>query len=112
MTVASALHFLDDRGDNAAIVSECGRAIGVLTRAALEGDGNTVPNAEATIGDVMDYECVHIRPQSDPLETLRAYRDASWRSLRRRRPLAADSIMRRAASFSERRPPCNRHGGG
>ena len=48
----------------------------------------------------MDWECVHIPPEADSLETTRIYTEASWASLRRRRPMASEVRKRRSAAFN------------
>jgi len=94
-SVASALAYLEQRGEAAAVVSEEGELVGVVTTQALKGTSTLTPSLDARVLDVMDWECVRIAPDADPLATLRAYRDASWRSLRRRRPMASDVRRRR-----------------
>ena len=95
-TAASALAYLERRGETAAIVFDNGQPVGVVTMQAL---GETAGTG-ASVADVMDWECVRVAPDADPLATLKAYRDGSWRSLRRRRPMATDVRRRRAARFS------------
>jgi CBS domain-containing protein len=97
--VAEAHAYLTKRGECAAVVSDGGIPIGVITLRALRGQPDAVPRPDAAIVDVMDWECLPIAPDADPLTTLRAYRDASWRSLRRRRPMASDVRARHSAAF-------------
>jgi hypothetical protein len=97
-SVADArLAFVDYRG-SIAVVVEHGRPIGLVTAAALRGDVRHVVPAGATVGDVMDFEVVHIDPVADAHDTLAAYSNAAWASLRRRRPLHVETAGRRSAS--------------
>jgi len=98
-TVSSALAYLERRGETAAVVTDEGKPVGVVTLQALKGTSAMLPRPDAPVADVMDWECVHISPDADPLATLRAYKDGSWRSLRRRRPMATDVRTRRTTLF-------------
>ena len=64
----------------------------------------TAQNEQARLGDVMDYEVVEIDPGVGMAETTHAYRDASWISLKRRRPYAVDTVERRRAAFDDHAP--------
>ena len=104
MTVSAALRYLQQHGETSTVVTENGLPVGVVTLQALEGSPGAVPGPNAGVADVMDWECVHVAPDADPLATLRAYQDGSWRSLRRRRPMATDVRRRRTALFRPRAP--------
>lgn len=70
-------------GTDAAVVLDEHERVGLVTAAALAGH-----EPEAPIGEVMNLELVRIDPHADEHDTLVAYQDAAWRSLRRRRPCA------------------------
>ena len=79
-TVEDALAAMAQAGCDEAPVDQCGRPVGVITAAALLQQDDPC----ARVGDVLEWECVHIRPTADTRWTLRAYRRAAWASLRRR----------------------------
>lgn len=68
----------------AAVVYESGRPVGVVSAGALTralGSGR----ADATVASAMDYVAVHVDRSSDAHATVRAFADAAWDWLRRRR---------------------------
>ena len=73
-------------------------AVGVVTRRALEGASGPPPRPGARLEDMMDGEVVELAPGADVATTLRKYREAAWRSLRRRRPGSARRAARRVAA--------------
>ena len=82
-----ALAWMQRTGQRAAVVMDGDRPVGVITTTALRGPGTeTSPRAE--VRDVMDFDVVHVPPSFDLEDTLRAFRDAAWHSVRRRRPFA------------------------
>jgi hypothetical protein len=99
-TVADALARLDGDEADAAVVFYDGRPDGVITRGALVGHGGFRPRPGAHLGDVMDLEVVQIEPDADMDRTMSVYTNAAWRSLARRMPVAADTVMRRRRAFA------------
>jgi hypothetical protein len=97
--VVTARAYLQRRHETAAVVLDGECPVGVITLYALRGHRGAIPRSEACVADVMDFECVRIAPDADTLATLRAYRDESWNSLRRRRPMASDTRHHRAQAF-------------
>lgn len=86
--VRVALEVLDARHEVAAVVFEDGRPVGVVTLDALTRPGLAGHEADVRVASVMDLELVRISVGAGEHETLRAYRDAAWTSLRRRHPCA------------------------
>lgn len=79
-TVGTARAAMRGLGAREAIVMEGERPLGVITVPDVRG------SADAVVRDVMQWECVRIDSAADGLTTVRAFRDAAWKSLRRRRP--------------------------
>lgn len=98
-TVGDARSALAALGQDAAVVMDGSRPVGVITAKALRGFPGHVPHTGALLGDVMDFEAVEVDPGAEVLETMKRYTDASWESLRRRRPCAVDTLTRRAGAF-------------
>jgi CBS domain-containing protein len=85
--VRLAAEVLGARHQSALVVTEHGVPVGVVTLGALTGD--EAPHApDARVADVMDYEVVRIDPGAGERETLHAFREAAWLSLRHRHPCA------------------------
>jgi predicted transcriptional regulator len=110
-TVAGALAAFACSGDEVALVLDHGEPVGVVTRADLLDVCPSGAWADARLIDVMDLEVVRVNPTSDANETLRAYREAGWCSLWRRRPRHAETAAARARLARDggwhcRRPPC------
>jgi hypothetical protein len=78
-----AADLLGERQLPALVVTDGGAPLGVVTRGALAG---AEPGGH--VADVMDYEVVRIDRCAGERRTLRAFRDAAWRSLHRRHPCA------------------------
>lgn len=78
-----AADLLCERHLTALVVTDHGVPLGIVTRDALAEAGPATHVAE-----VMDYEVVHLDRHAGELRTLRAFRDAAWRSLHRRHPCA------------------------
>jgi hypothetical protein len=98
-TVADAGFELLASRSSAAVVYRKGHPFGVVTVGDLAGHHGRVPLPEALVGDVMSLECVRVGPGAGVDETLRAYREAAWDSVRRRRPCGQETVRRQAGSF-------------
>jgi CBS domain-containing protein len=85
--VRLAAEVLAARHQSAVVVTDHGLPVGVVTVGALMDDG-APPTPEARVADVMDYEVVRIDPGAGERETLHAFREAAWLSLRHRHPCA------------------------
>jgi CBS domain-containing protein len=70
----------------AIVVTDHGHPFGVVTLDALAKAAASAPGTH--VADVMDYEVVRLDPHAGEVQTLHAFRDAAWRSLRRRHPCA------------------------
>jgi predicted transcriptional regulator len=110
-TVADALECLYATHARAAVVVDGDRPLGVVTLAGLRGDVRRVPRPEACVADVMEFELVRVDPAADEHATLRAYANAGWSSLRRRRPATAETRERHARVYAPAAPTANASGG-
>jgi predicted transcriptional regulator len=86
--VRVALEVLEARREATAVVFDDGRPVGVVTLDALTRPGLAGHEADVRVASVMDFELVRISAGAGELETLQAYRDAAWLSLRHRHPCA------------------------
>ena len=82
--VREALAWMQRSGQQAIVVMDGARPVGVITDRALRG--RDLP--DAAVQDVMDLEVVRVDPSLDVEDTLRAFREAAWHSVRRRHPVA------------------------
>lgn len=98
-TVAEAAFELLAERTSAAVVYRDGQPVGIVTVEDLAGRDGRAPLPDALVADVMTHECVRIAPGAGVDETLRAYREAAWLSLRRRRPFEVENVRRRERSF-------------
>ena len=89
-TVAEAREHLREADADALVVFEGTRPAGVVSRDVL---AKSAPRS--LLVDVMDYEVVALSPAAGEQQTLREYTAAAWRSLKRRRPLAPETLQRR-----------------
>lgn len=83
MTVGAARGQLVAANTGLALVTDRDQLIGVVSLEQL--DPATAADSDP-LASVMDTEVVKIDPESSDLATLGTYRDAAWRSLRRRAP--------------------------
>jgi hypothetical protein len=70
----------------AAVVFDHGCPVGVVTLDALDMARLAGAGDDVHVGAVMDFELVHVDLRAGERATLEAYREAAWRSLRRRHP--------------------------
>jgi CBS domain-containing protein len=105
-TVRDASAWMQKTGQRAVVVMDGDRPVGVITEKALRAAGRRSAAASddalaaverrerpdlrlpETVQDVMDFEVVRVDPSFGVEDTLRAYRDAAWKSVRRRHPFA------------------------
>jgi CBS domain-containing protein len=78
-----AADLLRERQLAALVVTDDGIPVGAVTRDALLG-----ARPGSHVAEVMDYEVVRLDRCAGERRTLRAFRDAAWRSLHRRHPCA------------------------
>ena len=89
-TVAEVRELQRAAGADALVVFEGTRPVGVVSQSVL---AKSAPRS--LLVDVMDYEVVALSPAAGEQQTLREYTAAAWRSLKRRRPLAPETLQRR-----------------
>ena len=96
-TVQQALYVFDCTGESAAVVMDGTKPVGVVTRVALCGHIGRSPRPSDS--GMYGLRGRRPRPHADEATTIGAFTRAAWRSLRRRRPLA-DETVRAGASHS------------
>jgi hypothetical protein len=84
-TAHEARELVRETGQSVLVVTSGTEAVGIITAPELWA-GGVGPRAETTLGEILAWELVKMRPDADVDQTLRRYRDAAWASLFRRRP--------------------------
>ena len=92
-----------EAGQALALVTHRGHEVGVISVEEL--DGGAEDDGEP-VNDILCRELVHVDPWAEGRRTVVAYREASWASLRRRRP----ARPRAGARWGGVRPPATPSG--